>query len=152
MELDKTQPYGTICGRVASGAKYTQFNLDFDKEGKLLTKSTKDVTAAKKLIDEANTSTPVVTKPEPALDVQAVRFVHSGAGKYDVFGTDGSLMHDNITLEEAQEIVPDQIDGENLAFLQRSILIAKVNGLGGKVKAKDTSAILIKKIKELIGK
>lgn len=151
--LDRDKPFGTICGKVANNAKFTQFGLDFDADGKCLTKGPKDVTAANKLIEAAHAPTETVApEPEVALDVQATHFVHSGAGKYDVFGTDGSVLADNITLEEAEKMVPSQIDGENLAFKQRSDLIARVNKLGGKVRRNDTSDTLIKKIRELLKK
>ena len=151
--LDLDQPYGTICGGTSQGVKYTQFGLNFDKEGKCLTTAPTDLTAAETLIDAAhNPPAPVEVVAAPALDVQAVRFAHSGAGKYDVFGSDGSKLADNITKEEAEKMVPTQVGDENLLFKQRSDLIARVNKLGGKVERKDTSVTLIKKIKELQNK
>lgn len=151
--LDRDQSFGTICGKVANNAKFTQFGLDFDADGNCITSEPKDVTAAEKLIEAAhNPPAPVEPEPEVPLDVPATRFAHSGAGKYDVFGSDGSVLADNITLEEAEAMVPSQVDGENLAFKQRSDLIARVNQLGGKVRRNDTSETLIGKIKELLPK
>jgi hypothetical protein len=147
MKLDRTKTFGVVCGRAGNGAKFTQHGLDFDLNDDCISKVAKDITAAKALIKNENAPPPAPPGPEPKPAIQAVRYAHSGNGKYDVYGTDGYLLADNITEDEAKKMVPTQVGGVNLAFLPLQELRSMLKNLGGKVVRKDTADSIIKKIK-----
>lgn len=152
IKLNKDEQHGIVCGRVMVGktaVKYEQHGLQFDADGKCLTKDPKTVAAAKKMIKDAGLPAPE-PESDPELDIQPVRFAHSGAGRYDVIGTDGSVLADNVSLEEAEEMVPTQVGGENLAFKSEEDLTAHLKLVGGKPTKKDTVDTLIKKIKKAV--
>ncbi len=104
---------------------------------------------AEVLANMVATSAPEIDPEAPLMTIVPVRYTNVGKNKFDVYGSDGSVIRKNTSKTKAMAMVPHQVGDENLAFLPLSDIRERLVERGGNLGEDESHETLITKIKAL---